>query len=319
MPNTGNLTNGIFLAGQGIVETSYKWPTLALAPRFGFAYDFSGDQKLILRGATGLFFDRPDGNSIYGLVANPPNASTVTINFGQLQNLTSTIAGPPALTVYEYDSKLPSSVQWSTGVQMALPWSSVLDVCTSASTATTWARPSTSTRWTSAPLTWRRTRTATLSSTVPGGNAVATDLMRGYRGYGQINQFWGRGWNKYHSIQTTFNRRFSNGVSFGLNWTLGLVNNTNSGARLEHGTDGSLHYRADQDEADELLGRGQLQRHTFKGNFVWDLPDIERPRAAPPRRCSRRSPTTGSCRASTPASPATATASATATRAAAAT
>ena len=128
VPNTGNLTNGIFLAGQGIVETSYKWPTLALAPRFGFAYDVSGDQKMILRGATGLFFDRPDGNSIYGLVANPPNASTVTIQFGQLQNLTSTISGPPALTVYEYDSKLPSSIQWSTGMQVALPWSSVIDV-----------------------------------------------------------------------------------------------------------------------------------------------------------------------------------------------
>ena len=64
-------------------------------------------------------------------------------------------------------------------------------------------------------------------------------------------------------------------MSFGLNWTLGLVNTTNSGARLEHGTDGSLQYRSDQDEADEILGRGQLQRHTFKGNFVWDLPDLD--------------------------------------------
>ena len=36
-----------------------------------------------------------------------------------------------------------------------------------------------------------------------------------------------------------------------------------------------MRYRDDQDEADEFLGRGQLQRHTFKGNFVWDLPDIE--------------------------------------------
>ena len=31
-------------------------------------------------------------------------------------------------------------------------------------------------------------------------------------------------------------------------------------------------YRADQEEADRLLGRGQLQRHTIKGTFVWDLP-----------------------------------------------
>ena len=148
---------------------------------------------------------------------------------------------------------------------------------------------------------------------------MATDLMRALSRLRQINQFWGRGWNKYHSIQSTFNRRFSNGVSFGLNWTLGLVNTTNSGARLEHGTDGSLQYRADQDEADELLGRGQLQRHTFKGNFVWDLPDLDGSDGAARSGCSRPSPTTGSSRASTPASPATATPSATATRAAAAT
>ena len=46
VPSTGNLTNGIFLAGQGIVETTYKWPTLALAPRFGFAYDISGRSEI---------------------------------------------------------------------------------------------------------------------------------------------------------------------------------------------------------------------------------------------------------------------------------
>jgi len=274
VPNTGNLTNGIFLAGQGIVETSYKWPTLALAPRFGFAYDISGDQKLILRGATGLFFDRPDGNSIYGLVANPPNSSAVTINFGQLQNLT-TIVGAPALTVYEYDSKLPSSIQWSTGMQMALPWSSVIDVSYVGQHGYNLGQTVDINQVDLGAAYLAQNQDRTLSSAIPGGNAVATDLMRAFRGYGQINQFWGRGWNKYHSIQSTFNRRFSNGVSFGLNWTLGLVNTTNSGARLEHGADGSLQYRSDQDEADELLGRGQLQRHTFKGNFVWDLPDLD--------------------------------------------
>jgi hypothetical protein len=98
--------------------------------------------------------------------------------------------------------------------------------------------------------------------------------MRGYRGYAQINQFWGRGWNQYHSLQTSFNRRFTDGLSFGVNWTLGLSNTTNAGARLEHAPDGTLRYRTDQEEADRILGRGQLQRHTIKGTFVWDLPDL---------------------------------------------
>ena len=39
VPNTGNLTNGVKQAGNGIADTSYVWPTLAVGPRFGAAYD----------------------------------------------------------------------------------------------------------------------------------------------------------------------------------------------------------------------------------------------------------------------------------------
>jgi carboxypeptidase family protein len=274
VPGTGNPTNGIFLSGQGIAETAYTWPALALAPRFGFAYDLQGNQRIVWRGATGLFYDRPDGNSIYGLVANPPNSSAVTVSFGQLQNLTTNIQGPPALTVFEYDAKLPSSVQWSTGVQMVLPWSSAFDVSYVGQYGYNLGQAVDINQVDLGAAYLAANQDPTLSSTVPGGNAQATDLLRPYRGYGQINQYWGRGWNKYHSIQTSFNRRFSDGLAFGLNWTLGLSNTTNAGARLEHGADGTLRYRADQAEADRLLGRGQLQRHTIKGTFVWDLPDV---------------------------------------------
>jgi hypothetical protein len=278
VPGTGNPTNGIFLSGQGIVDTTYKWPTIALAPRFGFGYDLLGDQRVIWRGAAGLFYDRPDGNSIYGMVANPPTATTVTVNFGQLQSIGSggLVAGPPALTVFEYDADLPSSVQWSSGVQIALPWSSALDLSYVGQYGYNLFQNVDINQVDIGAAFLPENQDRTLNSTVPGGNAVVTDLMRGYRGYGQINQFWSRGWNKYHSLQTSFNRRFTNGLSFALNWTLGLTNDTNAGPRLEHAPDGTLRYRADQEEADKLLGRGQLQRHTIKGNFVWDLPDLNR-------------------------------------------
>ena len=37
VPGSGNATNGLFLGGQGIVDTTYTFPALALAPRFGMA------------------------------------------------------------------------------------------------------------------------------------------------------------------------------------------------------------------------------------------------------------------------------------------
>ena len=50
VPNSGSPTNGLFLSGQGIAKTTYTWPMLALAPRFGMAYDLTGRGRLILRG-----------------------------------------------------------------------------------------------------------------------------------------------------------------------------------------------------------------------------------------------------------------------------
>jgi hypothetical protein len=100
--------------------------------------------------------------------------------------------------------------------------------------------------------------------------------MRPFRGYGQISQFWARGWNTSHSLQLSLNRRFHNGVSFGFNDTIVLSQKQNAGARLQHNADGTYSERPDQAEADELLGHYVPNRHVFKGNFVWDLPDLRR-------------------------------------------
>ncbi len=106
------------------------------------------------------------------------------------------------------------------------------------------------------------------------GAAVTTEAMRPFRGYGQISQFWARGWNTSHSLQLSLNRRFRNGLSFGFNDTIVLSQKQNAGARLQHNADGTYSERPDQAEADRLLGNYVGTRQTFKGNFVWDLPDI---------------------------------------------
>ena len=278
VPNTGVPTNGIFVGGDGIVKTGYKWPLIAPAPRLGFAYDLSGAQRFVFRGGFGIFFDRPDGNSIYGLVANPPNASSVNANFGQLQTLGTSglsIQGPPALSTYEYEAKLPTSYQWNFGVQMALPWSSALDLEYVGQAARYQGQNVDINQVDIGAAFLPENQDPTLAvSPTPGGSAVPTDQMRAFKGYGSITQFTQRGSNEYHSIQSSFNRRFHNGLSFGLNYTLGLSFTGNAGARLEHDANGNLRYRADQAEADDILGQQNLARHTFKGNFVWDLPDL---------------------------------------------
>ncbi len=130
VPDTGNPTNGLFLAGKGITKTTYEWPALKAAPRFGAAYDLTGKQVLIARGGAGLFYDRPAGNSIYSQIQNPPTIRNLTLRYAQLQSLGTgglTTEAPPSLSVYQYQSGLPATWQWNGGVQMMLPWSTQLD------------------------------------------------------------------------------------------------------------------------------------------------------------------------------------------------
>ena len=97
--------------------------------------------------------------------------------------------------------------------------------------------------------------------------------MRGYLGYGSINRRMSTLWRTYHGINVSFQRRFTNGLSFGFNDSISLYDKQNSNARLQHAPDGSFSYRADQAEADALFQTDPVV-HTMKGNFIWDLPDL---------------------------------------------
>src|SRR5439155_26467813 len=89
-------------------------------------------------------------------------------------------------------------------------------------------------------------------------------------------------WTTYHSIQTSLNRRFRNGLQFGLNYTYGIANTGNLGAgvRLQHDASGNYSVRADQAQLEELFKDVGNRPHTIKGNAIWDLPDVHMASAA---------------------------------------
>jgi hypothetical protein len=285
IPGTGNALNGIRRAGDGIAKTGYEWPTLVAAPRFGAAYDLTGRQNLIVRGGVGLFFDRPDGNTVFSIPGNPPIASGADLRYGQISALGRGLnPGPvPQMVIFQYDAKVPASWQWQAGVQMALPWASSLDISyvgnhgydrlgnlqgggvvnlnavdIGAAFAPANQDPSLGT------------------SATPGANAYNDNLLRPFRGLASINQNTTDFWDTYHSIQTAYQRRFQHGFSAGVNWTLGLSLKGNTGLqqRLQHAADGSISLRADQAEYEKLNENLNLQRHVVKANAVWDMPDM---------------------------------------------
>ena len=122
VPGTGEPLQGVIQSGQGISKYGYTWPTLALAPRVGAAYDLTGQQRIVFRGSAGLFFDRPAGGSVQNSSSNPPYSNGSTIRSVLVSDLANRAGQgpsvPPQLIVYKYDDKdLPSSVQWSGGVR----------------------------------------------------------------------------------------------------------------------------------------------------------------------------------------------------------
>ena len=56
------------------------------------------------------------------------------------------------------------------------------------------------------------------ASTTPGATANVTNLLRTYRGTATINQFAAIFYRTMHGLQTSVQRRFTNGFSAGVNW-----------------------------------------------------------------------------------------------------
>jgi hypothetical protein len=285
IPNVGNPYEGIRQAGDGISKYSYTWPAIVFGPRFGAAYDISGDQKMILRGGFGLFYDRPDGNTVFSIPNNPPITNSADLRNGTLATLGKGLApqGVPGMTTFQYDADVPASWQWNAGLQMALPWSSSIDVSYVGNRGVNRLGGlqngnlvnQNSVDFGAAYLAQNQDPTLG-STTVPGGNAYPDNLLRTFRGLGSINQNTTDFWDEYHSIQTAFQRRFQNGFSFGANYTLALSlkGNTGTQKRLEHQPDGTITVRADQGAYEDLMEDLHPQRHVLKANGVWDMPDL---------------------------------------------
>ena len=291
VPNTGKLLNGIIQAGNGIAKENYVEQSLVFGPRIGAAYDVTGTQRIVVRGSVGVFYDRLQGDSIFGQIGNPPTGQGSTVVNSTLQQVAQGTAGvqpPPVMLIYDYDAKIGASTSWNGGVQMVLPWSSALDVSyvgthnyNSVSFGSISVPPNSDPMDLNAPdigtayLPQYQDPTAP-ASTIPGARAVATDLMRPYPGLGAIIATRPIFYTQYESLQTSFNRRFRNGWQAGINWTLSLRHegNTFSPKHLLHNADGTIGLRPEQDAVDEVLSNAGLRRHLIKANFVWDLPGI---------------------------------------------
>ena len=226
VPNSGDPFQGTIQGGTLTDGNKFR-----VSPRLGFAYDITGKQAFVARGAFGILYNRPQGNQVYNLINNPPGMQIPMLTWGMANNVAGAtgLNAPVSLAPNVYEWTLPTVYQWNLGIQMKLPAAFTFDVAYVGSESRHLLQkrqinaPPYGTAYQASsqdPTRGQACSGCPALSPIPGGNALPTDLLRPDQGYGAINLWEFSAYSNYKALQTSINRRFREGLMFGVSYVL---------------------------------------------------------------------------------------------------
>jgi hypothetical protein len=299
VPNTGNRLNGMTYASDGTLPKG-GWNSNGIMPeaRFGFSYDPYGDHKGVIRGGFGTSHDRSQGNLVFNTVfGNPALVQTPSISNSTIGNIASAAQSNSGVLsgIYGADlsGQVPVTYSYSLGVQREIGHGITMDVAyvgnvnrhqVTARDINTIPYGTTFTRAAQNPANYAGGVVPTIEPNLPaeysaagysfsGKNAYQQNYLSPYKGYGQMEYYKFDGTSSYNSLQTSVQRRFANGLTFGGVYTWSKVLTTSS---------------ADESFVDPFNPRKYSygvanydRRHIAAINYVYDLPKIAQRLSAP--------------------------------------
>jgi hypothetical protein len=250
VPGSGNAANGIQQAKNGYYKGGFKDVGIVYEPRLGFAYDFRGNGKTIIRGGGAITHDRFQGNPIYNQVDdNPPNKYQATLQYGQVTDLASVGAAtlsPVTVVGFDPSGKLPTVYSYSLGVQHDLGKGIMVDVAYVGNLQrhlsqmvnqnyipynyafTYAAQDPGNSSYNGQPVptpaqggegSWIPSQYTAAGFSYIGDRALPQNSMEPYHGYSNVDHYTWDGVGNYNSLQVQVNRRFGHGLKFGGSYT----------------------------------------------------------------------------------------------------
>jgi Carboxypeptidase regulatory-like domain/TonB-dependent Receptor Plug Domain len=267
VPGTGDVTNGMVMASDARYRNGFTdQQPIQLGPRLGFSWDVFGDGNTAVRGGFGVTKNMiPSSGLIAGAANNnPPNQFRPQIFYGTMDTFLSStgVLFPNNVTSFDWDQKIPTVRTWSIGVQRDVGFSTLLDL----------AYVGNSARYLSQQ---RNLNLVPYGARFLPQNAdpanpstpLADNFFRPYPGIGNLDYREYSGISNYHGLQASLNRRFVQGIQFGLSYTwsksMDYTSGDNGGIPTYQPVDEWVYGLAAFD-----------QQHVAVVNFIWDLPKL---------------------------------------------
>ncbi|HKD08453.1 MAG TPA: carboxypeptidase regulatory-like domain-containing protein [Bryobacteraceae bacterium] len=278
IPGSGNFTNGICQAGGCINKYLTKNRGEQWGPRFGVAWDVTGKQDWVIRTGGGIYYDRIQGNRTFDTVTNPPEAFSVTEQYGFAQQLSPSTAllSPPSAVEVDPTGKIPTTYSFQFSVQKRLPWSMVLDTAYVGS-ASRHQQDNRNLNWSAFGTTFSPSAVdptvAGVSSSRPiGTNVLPQNFEARIYGYGNINLYESAATANYNALQVQLQKRTSHGLFLGVSYTWSKAMATS----LSGTTNDNSFVRPDQYNRFANYSPTSFdRRHVLTVNYVYNTPRVK--------------------------------------------